>query len=34
MTILLYPVLAGILRVTLGLRRAATGEVDQLGKRL
>ncbi|NAZ37084.1 rod shape-determining protein MreD [Rubellimicrobium sp. CFH 75288] len=34
LTLALYPVLAGLAQVALGLRRPAQGEVDQLGHRL
>jgi rod shape-determining protein MreD len=34
LTIGLYPVMAGVAQVALGLRRPAQGEVDALGHRL
>jgi rod shape-determining protein MreD len=34
LTIGLYPVIAGVAQVALGLRRPAQGEVDALGHRL
>lgn len=34
LTIALYPVIAGVAHLALGLRRPAQGEVDALGHRL
>jgi rod shape-determining protein MreD len=34
LTIALYPIIAGVAHLALGLRRPAQGEVDSLGHRL